>query len=204
MATIKTLVYGIWKELDALTPTDDSRYTYRQIKEVVTGAIADALKRDFYEQRNADEFIYGNANYTATYKNIPVQTDTNGLKYVEIPAKTISIPGGRDIDIHPSNHVSLWAKEFIPVRREEVFLGKLQNNVPCVILYYKEDGKAYFFNGVVDDTSLNVTMYYSIPEDDEAEINMPEEFKNLIIQTGVQTLAPQIRPADHNNDGTEV
>lgn len=204
MATVKELTYSVWKILDGREPTDDSRYSYRQIRIIVLSALSDAMKRDWYEQRNTGDTIYGNDNYSSTYRDLEVMTDSeNGLKYIEVPARTISIPGGRDVSITDANPVSRWSKKYIPVSSTERFSLGLQPSIPCVILYYKQDNKYWFYNGIVNENSLDVTLRYAIPDNDDVNVNMPEEFHNYVVQTAVQTLNPQLRPVDHNNDGTE-
>ena len=109
---IKTLTYLLWRRVDGGIPTDDSRYTYRELKSYIVAGIASALKSSYFEQRNLEDYKYGDDSITTTYKTT-IQTDSEtGLKYVPLENKTISIAGGRFTNINSINPIGKYAKNF--------------------------------------------------------------------------------------------
>lgn len=198
---IRTLTYSLWHRLEDGTIPDDSRFTYRELKGYIRSAIASAMKRNFFENLNADDFRYGDDSVVTTYTNIPVFTEPDtGLQYIELPAQTVSIAGGRNIDIHDRNPLSNWANEFIPIRREEHFVAKLQTPIPCVINFFRK-GKKVYFMGNLDSSVVDVTQSYSLPINDEADLALPPEYELDIIAQALELVAPKIAQADKENNG---
>lgn len=205
MSTVKKLVYTIWRKLDGGNISDDSKYTYREIRGYVISVIADALKRNFYEHLNAGEYKYGDDGISTTYKNLKVVENEEGLKTVALPARIISTPGGRGINVHSSNRVNKWSTTFIPVRQEEVFVGGLQKPIPCVVLYYQEDNNLVFYNGILHEDNVSVTLKYSLPleGDDDKELNLPEEYATLIVRGVLEILSPALAQRDNDINGVD-
>lgn len=194
----------LWQKLDGSPPTDDSKYSYEELKGYVRGALAAALKANYFEQLNADEFRYGDDSITSVYKvNVQLDSDS-GLKYIEIPATTIAVPNSnRNVNISSANPVNRFSVDFIPTRKEEVFLGKFQKSIPCVVLFYREADRFYFYNEDFKDSAVKVVQKYSLPTDDETDIGIPEEYVPQIIQTAEVLLQTQ-RPSDRVNDGVPI
>lgn len=202
MSSVKMLVSAIHRRLSNGDVTDDSRFTYRELRLHVRSQIGVALKRNFYEALNADDFRYGDDSVTTTYTDVPVLTEQRtGLKYLEIPAQTVSLGTMRGIDVHDSNPISKYNTTFIPVRNEEVFVGSLQPNIPCIVEYFRKGTKLYF-KGVVDQEALDVTQKYSLPTNDDVELNLPPEYEDLVIAGVLELLAPKLANRDTQNDGT--
>lgn len=202
MSSIKDLVYRLWDRLDGGLATDDSAHTYRELKGYITSGIALALKQNFYESLNADEYRYGSDNISITITQQVEEDAVTGLKYVDIPFKTINVAGNRLNSITSPNPVQRGATRYTPQRKEEVFVGSLQPKVPCVVLYYKEDNKFYFYNGDVKDTNVKVTQKYALPTDDEVDLGL-DEYENQILQQAM-SLTMQVLPSDRSNDGVPI
>lgn len=204
--SIKSLTYRLWRHLEGGNIPDDSRFTYRELTGYTRGGIASALKANYFEHLNLDDYRYGDDGISATYSVSVIHDDSKhgGLPYLTLPAKPISLPGNRGVSITEKNRVSTWATMYVPVRQEEVFVGRLQPTIPCVIQYYRTGSDIVFFNGEAAVGDLSVNIKYGLPADDEAELNMPEEFHNDVIAAAVRLCNGEIRPVDDVNDGAPL
>lgn len=207
MTTVRKLVYLLWRHLEGGNVPDDTRYTYRQLREHVRSGVAEAVKAAYYEQLNLQEFRYGEDSVVVTF-DLPIIHDDSKygkLPYATLPVKTIPLPGGRGVTVGERNRVSSWATQYVPVRQEEVFVGRLQPPVPCVVQFYRAGDDFIFFNGKVDARELTFTVKYALPgEDDDQEINLPEDFVNRLVSIAAQICNGQIRPTDTVNDGAPL
>lgn len=201
---IKTLTYLLWHRLEGSRIPDDSKYTYRELKSYIVSGIAKALRDSYFEQRNLEDYKYGDDSITTTYKTA-VQTDSEtGLKYVPLTNKTISMAGGRFTMINSTNPVGKLAKTYVPIRLEERIVVSKQPCVPNVVYFYKEEGKAYFYGEQVTESSVYVSDRYAIPTDDDAELTLPAEFENNVLQQALQLLLPNQLPSDRQNNGVPI
>ena len=202
MANIKELTYKLWAKLDGgVQITDDSKYSYRELRGYVISGIASALKSSYFEQRNLEDYKYGDDSITTTYKTT-VQIDSEtGLKYVPLENKTISIAGGRFTNINSINPIGKYAKNYVPIRLEERIIVANQPCVPNVVYFYKQDGKAFFYGENPTEGSVYVSDRYAIPTDDNAELTLPAEFENIVIQQALQLLLPNQVLSDRQNNG---
>lgn len=202
MANIKELTYKLWAKLDGgVHITDDSKYSYRELRGYIISGIARALRDSYFEQRNLEDYKYGDDSITTTYKTT-IQTDSEtGLKYVPLENKTISIAGGRFTMINSINPIGKYAKTYTPIRLEERIIVANQPCVPNVVYFYKQDGKAFFYGENPTEASVYVSDRYAIPNDDEAELTLPTEFENIVIQQALQLLLPNQVLSDRQNNG---
>lgn len=199
--TLKELVYRLWRRLDGGQENDDSKFTYRELKGYVKSAIAQSLKANYYETLNTgDEFRYGSDNISVTTTQTVKFDEETGLKYIDVPTETIAVAGNRQTSITSANPVSRYATQYIPVRNEEKFVARFQPTIPCVVLYYREGKKLFFYNNEVNDKTVKLNQKYAIPDDDNAEITMPTDAENGVIVTAMQIMGVVI-PSDRSNDG---
>lgn len=197
--TIKTLTFLLWRRLSGGNISDDSPYTYKELREYIVSGVLEGLKANYYEQLNSNEYRYGSDDITTTTtQQVKVDGDT-GLQYIDVPLQSIKVAGNRMLSITSSNPVSVTAVRYIPIRREEVFVTNLQPPIPCVVTYYREDNKAFFFGNKVDEKSLKVNQKYTLPTDDDADLTLPES-EGAIIERALRLLGQQF-PADRSNDG---
>lgn len=205
MSSIKELSYRIWRRLENGSIPDDSRWTYRELKGYVISGIAKGLKDSYYEQRNIEDFKYGDDGITTSYKTT-VNTDSEtGLKYATLNNTTISIAGNRFTSINSINPIGKFAKTYVPIRLEERLIVSKTECVPDVVYFYKDGGKAMFFGDVEPDSQVYVSSRYAIPTDDDAELQMPEEFENAVIQSALALLMPSLNvPSDRENNGVPI
>lgn len=201
--TLKSLVYRLWHRLDGSIPNDDSKYTYRELKGYVKSAIAQSLKANYYETLNADEFRYGADNISATTTQTVKEDEETGLKYIDVPTETIAVAGNRQTSITSANPVSRYATQYIPVRNEEKFVARFQPTIPCVVLYYREGKKLFFYNSEVNDKVVKLNQKYAIPDDDNAEITMPTDAENGVIVTAMQIMGVPVA-SDRDNNGVSL
>ncbi len=199
MSSIKQLTYAVWRQLSGDNISDDSPYTYKQLRIYVQAGILESLKANYYEQLNSNEYRYGADDLTTTVTQTVKTDEATGLQYVDIPNQTIKVAGNRLLSITSTNPVSSSAISYVPVRQEEVFVLKFQPPIPCVVQYYRQDGKAYFFNAKTEDKKVNVNQKYTLPTDDDADISLPES-EGTVIERALRLLSAQF-PADRNNDG---
>lgn len=199
-STLKEIVYRLWHKLEGHNQiSDDSKYTYRELRGYVRSGIANALKNSYFEQRNLEDFKYGDDSLSASYLADVLTDSDKQLQYVELTSKTISIAGNRFTDINSANPVSAFATMYVPIRLEERFVAGLQK-VPCMNYFYKEDGRAYFYGKKVNEAQVLVTDRYSLPNDDDKELGLPEEFENQVLEQAFRLLMP-VLPADRENNG---
>jgi hypothetical protein len=200
MASTKELVYRLWRKLEGGYIPDDSKFTYRELKGYIRSGIGLALKQNYYESLNADEYRYGADTISAT-STITVQTDAvTGLKFITLPASTINVAGNRQNIVTSKNPVARYTTSYVPVRAEEVFVARMQPSIPCVVLYYKEGSKLFFYNGEVTDKEVKLTQRYALPDDDDADLGL-DDYENQILAQAMQLIInPQI-PSDRANDG---
>lgn len=200
MSSIREISYRLWRRLEGGFISDDTKWTYRELKGYVVGGIATAMRDSYFAQRNLEDFKYGDDSIAYSYP-ATVSTDaTKGLQYVSITGKSISIAGNRFLDINSMNPASGLATMYIPLRTEEVFINSLQKSLPCITYFYKENNKAYFIGKKVNEPQVLVTEKYSIPADDDADLTLPSEVENMAFEAAYRLLVPFI-PADRANDG---
>jgi len=201
MSTIREIVFRIHRKLDGGFITDDSKYTYRELRGYVVSGIANALKQSYLEQRNLEDFKYGDDTITTSYKTSVLTDAETGLKYVALANTTISIAGGRFTLINSVNPVGKFARIYAPIRLEERIVVANQPCIPNLTYYYKENDRAYFYGEQTTEAEVYVSDRYAIPSDDDAELNMPVEFENQVILSALQILAPTQFPQDLQNNG---
>lgn len=204
--TIKELTYLLWRHLEGGNIPDDSRFTYRELRAHIKGIVFRYLKANYFEGLNSDEYRYGDDGLTTLYTvKVNYNDPKHGnLPYLVLPAKPMSLPGNRNVVISEANRISKWSKRFVPVRQEEVFVGSLQPNIPDVIQYYRSGTDMVFYNGPITDKELNVTIKYSLPEDDNVDIGVLNDYQHQIIIDAVRLVSGEIKPTDINNDGTHL
>lgn len=199
--TVRDLTFRLWRRLENGDIPDDSRFTYKELSGYIKSAIAGALKANFFENLNANEYRYA-GDFTKTTPKT-VDTDDNGLQYVNIPYSTIKVPNNnRFLSITSTNPVSRFSVNYIPMREEEVFVAKLQPDVPGVVLFYTQQDKIFFYNNNVSDTTVNVHQKYTIPNDDDADIGLTES-ENQIIEAALRLLG-QPTISDRDNNGVPI
>lgn len=195
------MVFKLWMNLDGGLPADDSRYTYKELRLYVRSAIAIGLKQNFYENLNSDEYRYGADNISVTSKVEVKYEDATGLNYIDAPTETISVAGNRLTSISSPNPFARYAITYVPIRQEELIHVRNQPSIPCVIMFYRDGNKLYFLNGEVKDKEVKLTQKYTIPEDDNTELSIPEDIENGIIDIARRLILNPVIPSDRNNDG---
>lgn len=204
MSTLKTLTYRAWRILEGGDIPDDSRFRYKEVRDHVRAAVAYALKQNYFESRNdEDGFKYGDDTIT-TVADVTTQEDTEtGLVYITVGGDAVSVPAAnRMLSIQEPNPYSRWAKTYIPVRSEERFVGQLQPDIPCVILYERNGDRITFYNGLVEaGEKLRLLQKYTITDDDDAELNLPSEYELQVVDSVTRLLDREIRLADRENNG---
>lgn len=206
MSSIRSLVWRVWRILDGGTPTDDSKFTYGELRDHVRSAIKVALKANYFEQLNAGESRYGDDSLAKAYDATIQEDVATGLKYVDLPGETISVPASsRTTTISDPNPFSIWATEYIPVRMEEAFSYKLQDDIPCVVLYTQVGDRIEFFNDEVETgKAIKVIRKYSVTDDDDEELGLPGEYENQVVAQALQLANPMLRPDDRDNNGVPI
>jgi hypothetical protein len=207
MSSIKTLTYRVWRILEGGDIPDDSRFRYAEIRDHVRSAIAFALKQNYFESRNdEDGYKYGDDSITQTTGVETLLDDVSGLTYLELSEVSVSIPASnRLLSISEINPYSKTARRFIPVRSEERFLGQLQPDIPCVVLYERNGAKVTFYNDLVEPgEKLRVAQKYTVSQDDDTELGLPQEYELQVVDSVSRILDREIRMADRANDGTPL
>ena len=206
MSTIKDLTFRCWRILEGGDIPDDSRFRYKEIVAHVRSAIKFALKQNYFEQLNSGESRYGDDSLVTIYDS-EIKVDPNtGIRYVEDPAKSISVPAStRTTDITDPNPFSIYATTYIPVRMEEAFVAATQPNIPCSVLYTRAGDRFEFFNDEIEEgKKIKVVKKYSVTDDEDAQLNLPEEYELQVVSQVVQTLNPEIRQEDREIDGVPL
>lgn len=199
MTSIRKIVYALWRRVEGGDIPDSSRHTYKELREYVISGVLEGLKANYYEQLNSNEYRYGSDDITTTTtQQVKVDGDT-GLQYIDVPLQSIKVAGNRMLSITSSNPVSVGAVRYIPIRREEVFVTNLQPPIPCVVTYYREDNKAFFFGNKVNEKAVKVNQKYTLPTDDDADLTLPES-EGAIIERALRLLGQQF-PSDGDNNG---
>jgi hypothetical protein len=200
--TVKEIIFALWRKLSNGDIPDDSPYTYNELRIYVRSGLRTLMEDSYYKDINNDDTRYGADNISVTTTNT-INTDaTTGLKYITTTNSTVSVGGNRQVSITSANPVSRYAVNYIPIRQEEVLVNRLQDQIPCVVLYYREGDRFYFFNGETKDKTVKLTERYAIPSDDEAEIEGGTGIASRVIAAALQILMSVQVPADKNNDGT--
>lgn len=201
MATIKEMTYRLWRRLEGSNIPDDSKWTYAELKGYIVSGITEGLKRSYYEQRNLEDFRYGDGNIAISTKQTVLTDTDSGLPYINITNKSISVAGNRFTSISSLNPISAFSKIYAPIRREEVLLVKLQPCVPNTVYFYIDSNKAFFFGDEEPESEVRLTSKYAIPTDDTVEMSFPTEFENNVLEIAFRLLlAPQVL-SDRENNG---
>ena len=203
MATIREITFRAWRILEGGDIPDDSRFRYKEVRDHVKSAIKLALKQNYFEQLSAQESRYGDDSISVIYDITVKEDSSTGLKYADVPGEGISVPAvNRTINITEKNPHSLWAADYIPVRQEEAFTARLQDDIPCVVLYTIIGKRIEFFNDEVETgKALRLVRKYTVTDNDDEELSLPGEYELQVVQQTIQMLNPEIRPADRENDG---
>lgn len=206
MATLKELTYRLWRLLDGGDISDDTRFSYKELKGYIGSGIGLALKQNAFEQRNASpDLLYGSGQYAKTTIR-DVQYDEEGTAYIETKDKSVAFGGSRNFEVSSVNPLSRWAKTFVTIRKEELFLQKFQANIPNVIQVVVDGSKLYFRGNAVlsgDLEQVKLSQYYVIPdlEEDDSELDLPTEYENQIVDQAFQILMRERINEDRANDG---
>jgi hypothetical protein len=201
MTTIKELVFRLHRKLDGGSITDDSKYTYKELLGYIRSGLKALMKTPYYEALNLDDSRYGADNVSVTTTNTISLDTVTGLKYITTTNETIAVAGNRQVNITSANPVSRYAVTYIPIRQEEVLVNRLQDQIPCVVLFYREGNRFYLFNGETKEKTVKLTERYAIPTDEDAEIVGGEDVANQVIQQAMQLLMNGQVPSDRSNDG---
>lgn len=204
MSSLRTLTWRCLRILSGGDVTDDSRFRYREVRDHVRASVAYALKQNYFESRNdEDGYKYGDDSITKVSELETQEDATTGLIFIELESSSISVPASnRLLTISEPNPYSKWAKKFIPVRSEERFVGQLQPDIPCVVLYERNGTRVTFYNDLVEaGTPLRIAQKYTVTEDDDAELGLPEEYELQIVDGVTRLLDREIRLSDRANDG---
>jgi hypothetical protein len=203
MSSLKQLTYRVWRILEGGDIPDDSRFRYKEIRDHVKSAVFSALKQNYFEQLNAGESRYGDDQLSKIYDATVEEDISTGLKYITLPGEGISVPASsRTTSIQDPNPFSVWATEYIPVRMEEAFTYKLQDDIPCVVLYTQTGNRIEFFNDEIETgKKLKVVRKYTVTDNDDEELNLPGEYELQIVDSVTRLLDREIRLNDRQNDG---
>ena len=88
---------------------------------------------------------------------------------------------------------------------EEAFNYKLQDDIPCVVLYMQAGERIEFFNDEVETGKpIKIIRKYSVTDDDDEELGLPGEYENQVVSQAVQLANPMLRPSDQSNDGAPL
>lgn len=201
MATLRILAERVQRILDAGYPSNDSRFTLRQIFEELRSGIAILVKNNWLENANAEDLHYANDLFTVTYKAITLLTDSDsGLKYFDIPANMPGLPKNRQIRVIPTKGSRA---KFIPVRGEELFLIDLQPSIPNHIPYFVEDHKIKFKRSP-SDTVVDVVIVGAVKGVDD-DLHLPLDAENQLVQMAVNNLSKELSVSiDNVNDGKDI
>jgi hypothetical protein len=200
--TVKEIIFALWRKLSNGDIPDDSPYTYNELRIYVRSGLRTLMEDSYYKDINNDDTRYGADNISVTTTNTINTDDTTGLKYITTTNSTVSVGGNRQVSITSANPVARFSTQYIPIRQEEVLVNRLQDQIPCVVLYYREGDRFYFFNGETKDKTVKLTERYAIPSDDEAEIEGGTGIASRVIAAALQILMSVQVPSDKNNDGT--
>lgn len=197
--TIKQMVWTLWRRLENGSVGDDTKFTYEELAGYIRQGVAIALKGNYFEVINNSDYKYNDANITVSTTQTVQADPTTGLKYVNIPLKSITISGSRALSITSVNPVSATAVRYIPMREEEVNVAKLQTPIPAVVLYYRMDNRAYFYNQQVQEVQVKVNQKYTLPVNDDDDITIPEA-ESTILENALRLMGqlPQISDRDNN------
>ena len=204
MATLRELTFRAHRILDGGDITDDSRFRYKEVRDHVRAAVAYALKQNYFESRNdEDGYKYGDDTITKVSDVVTQEDPNTGLIYITVEGDAVSVPAAnRTLSIQDPNPYSRWSKTYIPVRSEERFVGQLQPDIPCVILYERNGGRITFYNGLVEaGEPVKLLQKYTVTNDDDAELNLPVEYELQIVDSVTRLLDREIRLSDRANDG---
>jgi len=204
MSTLRELTYRCLRILEGGDIPDDSRFRYKEVRDHVRSAVAYALKQNYFEGRNdEDGFKYGDDTITTVSELTTEEDSSTGLVYITIAGDAVSVPAAsRMLSITDPNPYSKWAKQYIPVRSEERFVGQLQPDIPCVILYERNGDRITFYNNLVEaGQKVRVAHKYTITDDDNADLNLPSEYELQIVDSVTRLLDREIRLSDRQNDG---
>lgn len=199
MSTIKELTYKLWMRLEGGQIPDDTRYTYRELKSYIVSGIALSLKTSYFEQRNLEDFKYGDDSISVTYTANVLQDSNTEEYYSEFTGETISIAGNRFITVS-STGKDRFSTTFVPLRHEEVFISKFQPTIPCIVPFYKENNRIKYIVRNMRDSQVKITERYSVNTNDDAQLTLPLEFENMVVSEAFKLIMPPV-VADRENNG---
>jgi hypothetical protein len=194
------LAEQIHRMLDGGAPSIDSVYDPREIELLVDQVLSMYIKKDILENMTIGE--YGTKDqYVVTYTNLAVLKDEDrNLFYTVIPAKYMTLPGGRGLQsVGPMGNEF---DKFIPIGYGGANFSRsrgtplVQNNVG----FWAENGKV-FYN--VDMSVRNISKVIMQLITTEGDVMIPLDLQAQVIDAVVNMLKPNQVP-DNLNDNNAV
>lgn len=205
---LKDIVYTIWRELEGGYIPDDTRFTYKNIRTVVVGAIGEAALELSMRLRNADPDDPYPTYYNEYQSEVKYDAKTNNY-YAELKGKPITFNGTRSYDVVPAeDSFHLHAIDFLPTTPKEWFSIKKLPRIPSVIHYLIGTKRINFMSTVDEGSFVTISQGFSVPtaggEEEDLATNIPDELGRTIITNSLVILRDQLRPSDRANDGVPI
>ena len=166
-----------------------------------------AIKGDAFDNSNIDGLIYANDVYNLTVKNIPVTTDSSGVKSAKFTNIPISLPRGRGIvSVRPSG---VFDKSYEPIQRKDLdtVAGLTRNNVKRRVMFFQENQNVVFYTtggaGVAKNVDATVVCAPVGGLDEILYIGDDVEAKIIEYVLRVYSASGQ-KPVSENTDGIDV
>lgn len=164
--TIKELSYLLMDMVNGGLPSDDSKINYRVAKTYIKLAVAEGLRRGWFEDKNNSEQHYVGSTVS---KEVDVVFDNEKKSaFVETLGESNSLDGARAYNISDPHINSMWSRTFVPITLNQRFSQSKLVPIPNTVQYYEMDGKLYFRGGTVcKGDKLVLTQRNVVPSNDD-------------------------------------
>ncbi len=204
MATRGELSERILRVVYNGTPPNDASIDIREVGLHINSAIAALARVNFIENYKLDGSAFIDGGFIMVFKDVAVSKDEDlNLKYITLPASPVGLPKDRGIvEISMMKNRSTTPVIMINSNRRSV-----QQNLDPIrnrIIGWQEGDKVYFDGTVADFANALVKMVAYASNDMNAELNMPKNLEEQVIEIVVKKLMTQRSiPQDKVIDGND-
>lgn len=204
MATRGELSERILRVVYNGTPPNDASIDIREVGLHINSAIATLARVNFIENYKLDGSAFVDGGFIMTFKNEPVTKDDDlGLKYLTLPASPVGLPKDRGIvEISMMKNKSTTPVIMVNSNRRSVYQGL--DPIKNRIIGWQEGDKVYFDGATADFSKALVKLVAYASNDMNAELNMPKNLEEQVIDIVVKKLMTQRSiPQDKVIDGND-
>jgi len=152
------------------------------IAQLIATKIAKYATISAFKNGNAGDTAYADDQFVSVYNGLALQTNTNGEKYVVLPATPAGLP--KNTEIVQVSFTPSYNMHVIPLQQKDDFVESLLPPLPQKMIMYKiENGNIVFrLLPAIINATVNVKMIGVISGTNimNATLNIPKDLEDII------------------------